>query len=62
MKSTRNLSKNEFKTLDKPTLRDLNLLTRFYFECISANQSGIIKKPTPKRMVKFLKKHYKHES
>lgn len=61
MSSARNLTKKQFKELDKPTIRDLNLLSRFYFECIQVNQSGIIKKPSPKQMLKFLKKHLKNE-
>lgn len=61
MKSVKNLSKEELEKLEKPILRDLNLLTRFYFECIRTNQTGVIKKPSPKQMLKFLKKHLKHE-
>ncbi|OBX17744.1 hypothetical protein BAA08_15890 [Bizionia sp. APA-3] len=55
------VSKTKMDGLSAGTLRDLNLLSRFYFEVITANSRGIVRKPTPKDFLKFLKNDYKKQ-
>ena len=61
MNIAKKLSKKELENINEKLLRDLNLLTLFYFDCVT-NQRGVIKKPSPKQLVRFLKKHQKNES
>lgn len=62
MRPPNHIKPDEFKALSKTMHRDLNLITRFYYECIKVNQNGILKKPTPRTLLNFLKNHHKHES
>ena len=52
------LTSLELEGLNKRTLRDLNLITRFYYDVISCeNARGIIKKPTPRQFYEFIKRN-----
>jgi hypothetical protein len=54
---TKRLSDEELQTLTPDQTQLLSFLSRFYFDVITKNQTGVITKPTPRQFFNFVKKH-----
>lgn len=59
-KASPRLTSTEYESLDRETLKDLNLITKFYYDVIrSEGHRGIIKKVTPRQFYEFIKRNKK---
>jgi hypothetical protein len=52
--NTKRVSNTEIEDLSPHQARQLNFLSRFYFEVIIKNQQGLITKPSPRQFLNFV--------
>lgn len=58
-RKSNNLTHKELNSLNARESELLSTLSRFYYEVITSNQTGIISKPTPRQFYDFVKKELK---
>ena len=59
--NSRTINSKELENLKPYEKRQLDFLSRFYFEVITKNQKGLITKPTPRQFLKFVKANGKRK-